>query len=249
MFLSKTIELYRENARTALAFGILMVFVVLFAQFQNVFLGSGTIFLDYNFIREDLGAIALQIAAIAVFLALYSVFVSLIVLGTRKELSGLRVEHYLREEVPLIAGKIFVFYFIFVIGLALIAGMLVNIGMPVITMNVLLLIVAVLFLFTPQSIAVDEKGILESMYYNLEFIFANLKLFVYVLIVSTAILLVIPLIELLFDPYYFLGGYIGIALLLLFGVPFIETLKTQFYMLKFGLVRGRHDFDSRKRLI
>ena len=146
------------------------------------------------------------------------------------------------------AVRIFVFYFILVVCLALLGVLLVNAGASPLSTNLLFLLITVFLTFVPQSIVVDEKGLLKAVYHNFEFILENIPAFFLVIAVSAAILLAVPIAELWFDQYNYIGSMISILIVLLFAVPFIETLKTQLYMLKFGMVKARHAMELKYKL-
>lgn len=249
MFLNKTFKLYAENFKLALVFGILLVFVALFILLPNAFFSSGSIFLEYNSNLPSWDILALEIVGIILFIALYSVFVTLIVFGVRKEMSSVKVEYYLREMVQKFSTKVFFFYLLFVFLLFLLATALTIIGTSIFVVNAVLLVIAILFLFTPQSIVVDEGGIASSVYHNWEFIAKHPGSFILVLVISFILLAAIQLVELAVDYLaFFLGSFVSIALVLLIVVPFIEVLKTQSYLMKFGMLEGMHSFESKHGL-
>ncbi|HIH21055.1 MAG: hypothetical protein J4478_04155 [Candidatus Diapherotrites archaeon] len=248
MFLKKTLKLYLANRKAALVFGILLVFVALFIQLSNVFASSGSIFFNYSIPEQGLAVLIGEAILLAIFLALYSAFVSVIVFSVRGEMSHVRIHFYLREMLEKFALRIFAFYFLLVAVLSILGFLLLTAGASIASINLLLLIVSVFLIFVPQSIVIDEKGLRRAVYNNFEFILSNIPAFILVIVVSSIILLAIPLVELFFDQFNYMGFLVSIIIVLLFAVPFIETLKTQLYMLKYGMVKAHHSFELKYKL-
>lgn len=248
MFFGKTLQLYLANTKSAVVFGVLLVFVALFLQFSNVFASSGSMFYNYTFAGMDAIGVVAEIIALLVFLALYSAFVSIVVFSVRAEMSHVRMHYYIQEMLEKFALRIFAFYILLVFGLAAIGYLLVNAGVDVLAANLLMLAIALALLFVPQAIVIDEKGLRLALYHNFEFIAKNIPAFIMIVLVSAVILLVVPLAELALDSFWYSGGIGSIVIVLLFAVPFIETLKAQIYMLKFKMIKAHHYFEIKHRL-
>ena len=245
MNLLQTIQLYLANSKIAIIFGILLVFVALFTPFQNVFLSSGSIFFSYSLSNLSAGPLLIELMFAIIFLTLYALFVTLVVFSVRSEMSSIKLHYYVQEALRKFAWKLAVFYLVSIIGLALIGTILVQtFGISIFIVNAILLILSLLFLFGPQSIVVDEDTILESFQNSVEFILKRPHAAVLTLLLSLALVIVVQFIELYFDQFQFIGGYISIALLLLFVVPFIEVFKTQVYMQKYDLVADLFEFET-----
>lgn len=227
---------------------MLLVFVAVFIQMSNVFASSGSMFFDYNLSSQSIGLLALEIIALAIFLALYSAFVSVIAFSVRSEMSHVKIHFYVKEMLEKFALRLFAFYFVLVAVLSLLGVLFVSMGVQAGVMNLLFLLITVFLIFVPQSIVVDEKGLRKAIYHNFDFILTNFPAFILVIVVSAILLLAVPLVELYFDQFNYAGSMVAIAITLLFVVPFIETLKTQIYMLKFGMVKARHSFELKYKL-
>lgn len=245
MILENAFREYLANIRAALAFGLLLLFVPVFLlgffQSQNLFFSSGSFFAEYNTASPEV--LALEFVLVVFFLVFYSFFVSLVVFGVRKDLSKVRVEYYLAEMIKKFTVKVFLFFllysivmfaagFILVLALEPLTGVLLG--------SLLLLIVSLFFMFVPQAIVVDEVGVWDALRESVEFISKNVHSFFTVIAVGSALLAVIVLLEFALD-FLFLaflpGRFVSVFLLLVFLVPFIETLKTYLYMFKFDLVK------------
>lgn len=245
MNLLQTIQLYLANSKITVIFGILLVFVAFFTQYQNVFLSSGSIFFSYSLSNLTAGPLLIELMISIVFLTLYALFVTLVVFSVRSEMSSVKLHYYLQEALRKFAWKLAVFYLVAVIGLALIGTILVQaFGVSIFIVNAILLLLSLLFLFGPQSIVVDEDDIFESFQNSIEFMIKRPHAAVLTLLLSLALVIVVQFIELYLDQFQFVGGYISIAILLLFVVPFVEVFKTQVYMQKYDLVADLFEFET-----
>lgn len=229
---------YRNNFKTALVFGLLLVFIPIAFFLGNVFIGSGTVFLDYNLSLANplflLGAIAFGVF----YLLFYSFFVSIIIFSVRKDLSTLRFDYYLRDMIHKFAWKVFVFFLVFFLVLFFAGTILFLLNAPVIITALIMLIVSSALLFVPQAIVVDEESISSSVQRNFEFIAKNLSSFAYVFVTAIILLAIVQLIELGFDYFSYVGGYVSLLISLVFVVPYIEILKTYLYFMKYDLVKN-----------
>ena len=236
MVLKRVFVHYRKNFKAAIAFALLLVFVPVFAVFENVFFSSGSAFLNYNI--WDLPSILVFIAPFLLFLVFYSFLISIIIFSVRKDLSKLKLTFYLSEMIQKFALKIFIFFVFFSIILFAISMALIYFGVSVLLVSLFLLVVSIALLFVPQSIVVDEENIFHAIQNNFEFIAKNPKAVAQVIVVGWALLVVASLIGELFDLFYFLGAYVSLFLTLIFILPYVEAMKTYLYMLKFDLVKS-----------
>ena len=231
---------YIENITVAIAFLILLVFVLLFLQFENVFISSGNLFAAYDFSSILSVGFIVEVALLIIFLIFYSIFVSLMIFGVRKNLSHVRLHYYLTERIQKFGLRVFAFYFVFVIFLWILGTLLVLVSIPIIWGNALLLIASIFFLFVPQSIVVDESSLRNAVMHNFEFIKRSPASFLVVVVTSIVLLAIVPLIGFVFDFFYFVGSFVSLVIVLVFVVPFIEALKTELYMKKFELIKQLH---------
>ncbi len=240
MILSEALKHYKNNFLTSIAFALLLVFVLLFAQFTNCFVSSGSIFLDYSLIKSNVVDFLLLIFSILVFLFFYSIFIALIIFAVRKDLSKLKIHYYLTEKIQKFALKLFIFFFIFFLILFLISASLINFGVPILAINAIFFLVSIAFLFLPQAIVIDEDSLPSSVSSNFEFILKHFNSFLLVLVTGAVLLAILPLVEFLFDYLFFVGRFVSLLISLIFIVPYLEVLKTILYMHKFELVKEAH---------
>ena len=237
MLLANALAEYRNNFKTALVFGLLLVFAPIAFFLGNVFIGSGTVFLDYNLALVNPLLLLPALAFGIVYLLFYSFFVSIIIFSVRKDLSTLRFHYYLRDMIHKFAWKVFVFYLILFLVLFFIGTILFFFNAPAALAAVILLVISSALLFVPQAIVVDEERISSSVQRNFEFIAQNLGSFAYVFLTAMILLGILQAVELAFDFFSMIGGYVSLVISLVFIVPFIEILKTYVYLLKYDLVK------------
>lgn len=236
MLVRNALQDYFENIKLSLLFGVLLVFVFFFLFFSNLFISSGSIFLEYSLNELNIGVLALELAVIAVFLVFYSAFVSLIIFNVRNKLNKVKLDYYLRDKLHRFSLKLFVFLLAYFIVLFFLSSLLLFFSLPVWIVNLMLLIVSLFFLFLPQSIVVDEDSIPNCIANNLEFMGKNILPVIKIIIVSMALIVLVALMEYALDVIALIGRYISLIILLVFVVPFIEVMKTRLYMTKFTLI-------------
>ncbi len=226
---------YLENIRMNLLFGVLLVFAF-FSLFENIFVGSGSIFLEYNLFLVDPLVLLVEIISIIVFLVFYSLFVSFLIFNIRNKMNKVRLNYYLREKLDKFGFTLTLFFVLFFVLFYLAYSLLVFFGVPLLAVNFVLFFVSLLFLFVPQSVVVDEYRLSHAVQNSTEFLLRNPLTVLKIVFMSFVFLLILPLIEFVFDFVFLLGNYVSLVVCLFVLVPFIEIVKTRLYMKKFGLV-------------
>jgi hypothetical protein len=201
-------------------------------------MGSGTIFLDYNFSLANPSQLLLALAFAVVYVLLYSFFISIIIFSVRKDLSTLHFNYYLTEMIRKFTFKIFWFNLIFFLVLFFLGSALFSLHIPALIIAVILFLISISVLFVPQAIVVDEENILNAVYNNFDFFRTNFSSFAYILVTAIVLLVIAQLIEFAVDLFVPIGAYVSIVLSLVFIVPYLEVLKTYLYMLKYDLIRN-----------
>ena len=240
MDLNGAINRYSANFTTALAFALLLVFVFPFFALSSSFVSSTTIFIDYGFINQPLlQSLALLILAL-VFLFCYSILVSLMVFSVRSDLSNVKVNSYLNEKIYRVAFKYFIFLAVFTVIASIVSAFLISVSVPIEIINLILLVVSASFMFLPQTLVVDEESLRSSVLSNWEFIAKNFGAFVSVFVFGVISVFVLNLLEFGIDQFVLAGNFVSLLLALVFVLPFIEVIKTQIYMHRFGIVKSYH---------
>jgi len=246
LLLANSFAQYKANGKTVLVFALLLVFVLGFVSSQNVFISSGSIFLDYNIALDSPTGFLLTAGLVAVFLLFYSFFISIIIFSVRRNLSKLKLHFYLHEMMQRFTLKIFIFYLLYCFLLFFLAVGLLYLNISLILINFLLLLVSVALLFVPQSIVIDEEDLLHAVSNNLEFILKNKRPVLTVLVFATLLLAVLQVIEFAIDQIALIGSLVSLFLSLVFILPFVEIMKTYLYMMRFDLIK-EHEIAQRKR--
>ncbi len=229
-----------RSITTALAFALLLVFVLPFFSLSNTIVSSGTVLIDYGFLKQGPVSLLILLAFAAMFLFAYSVLVSLMVFAVRNDLSHVKVHLYLKEKIDKFALKYFVLLAAFTLVFAALTALLVDFGVPVPAVNVLLLALSASLLFLPQAIVIDEESLWSSVLAGWEFILKNPVGFLMVLGFGAVSILALQIIEFAVD-YFFTGGnFLSLFVALVFLVPYTEALKTYIYMNRFGIMQSYH---------
>lgn len=237
LLLQGTWEQYRENFKTALVFSLLLIFVPLFALFPNIFLSSGTIFLDYNLLNADLLALAAEAVLIALFLLFYSFFLSIILFSVRKNLSKVKLQFYMHEMMQKFALRIFAFFVLYCLLLFLLASALISFGVPLLIVGLILFLVSFALLFVPQAVVVEEEGLKHAILTNFEFLFKKPRAFLTVAVVGAVFLALLQILEFAIAQFTLFAPYISLLISLVFILPFVEIMKTYLYMMRFDLIK------------
>lgn len=235
MVLRLALKDYLENFKLNLLFGVLLIFSFI-ALFENIFVGSGSIFLEYNLASVDFLVLIVELLSIIVFLVFYSLFLSFLIFNVRNKLNQVRMHYYLKEKLHKFGFALALFFVLYFLVFYFLSSLLVFLSIPLILINAVLSVITVLLLFVPQSIVVDEGKIIHSIQNSTEFLSKNQLTVLKVIFMSVIFLLILPLIEFLFDFVFLTGNYVSLLISLFFVVPFIEIVKTRLYMKKFGLV-------------
>lgn len=229
---------YLENITTALGFALLLVFVFPLSWISSTMVGSGTVLLDYGFMRQHPLVLLGLFALVMAFLFFYSLLVSLMVFAVRNDLSHVKMHLYLKEKVDKFAVKYFVLLAAFTVLTAVMAALLVDFGIPIAAVNFLLLVFSASLLFLPQSIVVDEESLLSSVLTNWDYIARNPAHFLIIMAFGSVSLLLLQVMEFFIDYFIGGGGFFSLLVALVFLVPFIEALKTYIYMNRFGIMQS-----------
>lgn len=235
----ESFQQYLYNIKASLAFGLTLVFVLVFGLFPNIYVGTGSIFLEYSLANMDMSTLALEVLAALAFLLFYSLFITVLVFSIRNSLSYLKLNYYLREMIQKFTVKLFTFYVVYFLAIMVIASLLSYANVPLIFISLIVFIVSALFIFVPQSIVIDESGLMAAFYNNLEFIRKNMGYFLLVIIVGMALLAIGTLIEYFFDSFMLLGRFFSLFFTIVFVLPFVEALKSCLYMFKFEIIKGQ----------
>ena len=246
MDFSRSARAYVSNFPTALAFALLLVFVLPLSWLSNAFVSSGTVLIGYGFLKAPPLESLLLLGVSLAFLFFYSILVSVMVLSVRRDLGPVKTNYYLREKVQKFGLKYFKFLAAFTIVAAVASSLLLDSGVPLVFVNAAMFLVSALFLFLPQAIVVDEEGLGASVLSCLDFTFKNFGAFLLVMASGILALFALQAIEFLVDYFLLAGSHLSLLVALIVLVPFFEALKTQIYMERFSLIRGYEALASRR---
>jgi len=236
---------YLYNIKASLAFGLTLIFVLIFTMFDNMGASTGSIFLEYGLSNIDLASLAIEIIAILAFLLFYALFLTVIIFSIRNSLSFLKVNYYLREMIQKFTSRLFLFYVFYFGVISIIAQILLFLNIPILVADAILLISSVAFLFVPQSVVIDEEGLRNAFLNNFEFIAKNPKHLLLVLVLGMFLLALVSVVEYLFDAILLMGRYFSLFIVIVFVMPLIESLKSCMYMFKFEIIRD-HQMNKPK---
>ncbi|MDO8427736.1 MAG: hypothetical protein Q7S92_00815 [Candidatus Diapherotrites archaeon] len=239
-------KVYLGSLSVSLWFALLLVFTAWFPVFFNMIYSSGTVFWEYGFTETQ--TLLVELLSVIVYVLVYSFFLCMVVFGVRKELSAVRIQYYFKEVLSKIAFKMFAFYILYSLLLIVLAFGLFAVKIPLLGIAVVLLILSIPTLFMPQIIVIEELPIFEALAESLDFTKRNWRFTGMILVLGSILLAILLFIEFAIDtafPSLFAGRIVSLLLALLFVIPFLESLKTYFYMMKYGIIRSIEELHHR----
>ena len=230
---------YRNNFSIAIAFALLLVFILPFSLIANINIESGTSALDYSLLVSNPTNMVIATATALLFVLFYSIFTSLIIFAVRKDMVKIKIHYYLTQKIEKFSLKIFVFYAALFLSLFVLNAMLIQLGVPAIAGVAISFLITILFLFVPQSIVIDELSIRSAIQSNFDFMKKNPAVIGYVLLTGIIVITIVNVIEYVLDYFFFVGRFITPVIVLTFAVPYIECIKSIAYMKKYELVKAK----------
>ncbi|MEK7540335.1 MAG: hypothetical protein AAB558_03745 [Patescibacteria group bacterium] len=230
-------RLYLSNITSALGFGLLLVFVLFFMSMQGVFISSGSLFFTYSVPGAGyLESLVFGLFFLA-FLFAYSVFTIIMVFAVRSQLSRVKLHYYLSEKIRRFAVKYFIFLAVFSVASFCLSILLGFAGLK--PLGFLVSAAALgLLMFLPQSIVVDEESMSSSLQNGFEFSAKHKKTTFLVFLSTFLAVLLLSVFEFVLNVFFLPGEFLSLLIVALFLVPFIEVVKTIYYMEKMGLVKN-----------
>ncbi len=235
MVFAQAFQDYKNNFVTALAFGLLLVFLPLFSLVSNFLVSSGSVFLDYGFLKLPLFESLLLLLLLLAFLFAYSLLTCMMVFAVRADFNKVKLHYFLSEKILVFSLRYFNFVAVFSLLSILFSFLLLELSVPMIAVNVVLGLFFLPFLFLPQAIVVDGEKLRSSLLNSLDFVVKNPGSFSIVLLFGFFCVLLVQLIEFALDYFLGFGGFFGLFVSLIFIVPFLEALKTEVYLSKVSL--------------
>lgn len=240
MILGNTIKEYLTDIKVSISFGMLLVFVILLSFFGNLYISTGSVLIEYGG-TDTIFTLIGELIALIVFLIAYSFFITLIIFSIRKRLSNFKIDLYWKETINKFTTKIFLFYLIIALISLGIGTILTMLGAYWLT-PIILAIITIPLLFVPQSIVIDEEGLVYGILNNLDYVKKNKTNLIYVMGIGLILITGVAIIEWLIDLFTPLGGFIGLVITMTLVLPLIETMKTYMYLFKYSLVKSPTEF-------
>lgn len=237
LLLQESFRNYSANLRVALAFALLLVFVLPFSQLETAFVSSGSAFAEYNLLAAHPLQLLLLTVLSALFLLFYSVLTTLVVFAVKRNLSKVKLGRYLSEGIQKFALKYAAFLFMFTAVVCCAASIALPLAAPSYAVAVAVFLISLPFIFLPQALVVEESSLRSSITACFEFTAKNARPLAYVVVLGFAFALFLPALEFVFDCLFAAGRFVALLFAMVFAVPFLEVFKTQLYMRKFNLVK------------
>ncbi|OQA32074.1 MAG: hypothetical protein BWY55_00096 [archaeon ADurb.Bin336] len=232
--LKRAVEEYFSNFKVMLSFGVLFVFIAIFALFDQFFFSAGSVFfsLNSNIVGSLLGVIVSLF-----FLYFFSFFISLTVYSVHRDVQRIDFDTYWNTLFKDAAVKIFIFYLMLAVIFYVISyiGFVLGFSFYALLIN---LIIGLLVIFVPQSIVLDETSVLDAVSNSVGFLKSNFFVSMVVFLLITIALTIVIWVELYLQSIGFIGVIISFFLVLVVLVPFFEQAKSYAYLMRNDLLKG-----------
>jgi len=232
--LKRAVEEYFSNFKVMLSFGVLFLFLAIFALFDQFFFGSGSVFFSLN--ANLLGGILGLIVSL-IFLYFFSFFISLTVYAAHRDVQYVSFDTYWNDLFKDAALKIFFFYLILAILFYAVSsiGFVYGFAFWALLLN---LIIGLIVLYVPQSIVLDQTSVLEAVFRSIEFWSNNFLVSLAIFALATIALVLITVIELVLQSFNLPGVAVSFFLVLVVLVPFFEQTKSYAYLMRNALLKS-----------
>jgi len=240
LILRRAVEEYLTNVKVMISFGVLFVFLFLFAFFDQFFFSSGTVLLSYNASVLSIFGIIIGI----IFLYFFSFFISLTVYSVRRDVQRVSFDVYWNVLMKKASFQIFLFYLVLSLVFYVLFALATLVGLTLIVLFILF-IVTLLLMYVPQSIVLDENELKVALKESVLFFMSKPFTSFMIVLIGSLLLFIIVSVEHLLSIFGFPGILVSTILVLVVVVPFVEQMKSYCFILKFDLIKQPEVWQSR----
>lgn len=243
--LKHSFNAYRQNLNLITFLSIpflitlpLAFFLPDFVALSGIFLRLSSVGLDLTFLQ---GLFFIGLVLLSLLLFSFAIASINVVIRSQR-----RLVHLTRDDLELIEFGTFRLFFIYLLAFALV--FVVNLllfeynvqGIAFVGGRALgmlfALVVAVVTLFAPQAVIIDELSIAQALDRSMTTILRHFKFFIFFLAVASFLLVANTFIFLELSKALFFARYLSLVTNALIILPFLEALKTQIYLSKYTIL-------------
>ena len=236
--MSKAFKIYFSTLNLVVYFSIFAVFSLLLLPLVSSYVNVGSAFIRFSSLYLDINFVNGLILLLVGLVSLISMafFVSAII-NIVKFKETLDVVHFSRvfKSFPRYVTRVFLFFLLMSI-ISVITGVVFSFFSLPFLAQLIIFVLWVLFLFTPQVIVLEDLGVLEAMSDSLLFLKKQPSFEAFYLCVGFVLMLLLLLLE-SFVGNFFVWEHkiISIVIIALFMIPYLQMFATELYLKRYPL--------------
>ncbi|MEM0372529.1 MAG: hypothetical protein QXO69_01670 [archaeon] len=237
--ISKTNRIYLSTLNLIVYFSVFIFFSLVLLPLFSSYVNVGGALVRFSSIYKDINPVTALILLLVGLISVLSLsfFISAIVsvVKLRETLDHVKFNKAVSTFTRYVA-KVFMF-FILLSAASITAGVLLTLlGAPAFLTQLILFIVWIPFMFTPQVLIIEDMGIIDSMTDSLAFVKKFPKALVLYFSTGFVFVLALLLLETFLGQYFVWEHKIpSIILLSLFVVPYLQMLATELYIMRYAV--------------
>ncbi len=239
-FWNYSLEVYRGNFKLFLFFSIAFLIAFVIPLFASIpaYSDLGSIYLRSSSVYFGGGILGFIIIIVSslfslLFLSFAIVAINLIV---KQQRTSVKLSSKMLKGIEVYTSRVFVLLLIFTFIIMGINLSLYGSGFDGIATAFAILVLSPLFIYTPSSIVIEDRKIINAIIAGSRFLFKKLNYFLIFLVFGIIILSVVGFV---FDfiPNPVVSGYLQLIVDSLFVLPFLVLLLSEMYISKFAMLK------------
>ncbi|ASI14027.1 multipass membrane protein [Candidatus Mancarchaeum acidiphilum] len=239
-FWNYSLKVYRSNFKLFLFFSIAFLIAFLIPLFASVpaYSDLGSIYLRSSsvyFGSSILGFIVIIISTLfsLLFLSFAIVSINLIV---KQQRTSVKLSSKMLKGIEVYISRVFVLLLIFTFVIMGVNLSMYGSGFDGIATAVAILILTPFFIYTPSSIVIEDRKVINAILFGSRFLFKKFGYFLIFLVFGIVSLSVVGFV---FDliPNPVISGYMQLIVDSLFVLPFLVLLLSEMYISKFAMLK------------
>ncbi len=235
----RALDKYVENIDKVALFSVFIVLTLLLSIVLSSFISVGSGFIRFTSIYADLttSQLALMLGVSIASIILISIFLSALISVIKLQET---LDHVTYKKVTSTFKKYVLqmtFFLILITATTIAIGtILTYIGAPRIIIQAIILIIWVLFIFTPQVIVLEDFGLIESMKDAVKFIENYPQALAKYIVAGFILMFILALIEVGLGQFFvWTHQIVSIIIVSLAVLPFLQIYATELYLKRYPL--------------
>lgn len=239
MPIQRALTKYIENIDKVVLFSIFIILTLLLSFILSSFISVGSGFIRFTSIYADLTVpqILVMLGVTLISIILISIFLSGLISIVKLQET---LDHVTYRRVTSVFKKYVLQMTLFLMLLTIVSitigTILTYLGTPAAITHAIILIIWVLFIFTPQIIVLEDFGLIESIKDSVKFIEKNPKPLAKYIVVGFVLMFSLTLLEVgLGQLFVWSHQIITVILVSVIILPFLQIYATELYLKRYPL--------------